>query len=175
MFESIEAKAIQLVRESKVLCDTEKLHLHKFFTNNKRVIDITPKDEYADGAPDLDLALGEKKLERSLGVQWCTVSGKFQFNVQVKESLFTRNRRETSNPPPRVDSSAGGNRSDTDALWEFVGTQMTLKGSVHCEEPITFMPAATISDPLLSVSTLEIDAIINVKHFRFVSDEDFRN
>lgn len=64
-----------------VLSDTEKLHLHKFFSNNKKVINITPKDDYSYGSPDLDLALRENKTEGSLGVQWCIVSGKFQFNV----------------------------------------------------------------------------------------------
>ena len=35
-----------------------------------------PKKEYAEGATDLDLAFGEPKMERALGVQWCLSSDK---------------------------------------------------------------------------------------------------
>ena len=85
-----EAEAIQLVREARDLCNTGKLCLHKFITNNKRVLDTIPKQERAEGAADLDMALGEHKMERALGVQWCISSDKFQFKVKIKEHPFTR-------------------------------------------------------------------------------------
>ncbi len=85
-----EEEAIELVREARDLCITGKLHLHKFITNNKRVLATIPKQELAEVASDLDMALGEHKMERALGVQWCICTDKFQFRVRVKEHPFTR-------------------------------------------------------------------------------------
>lgn len=84
-----EAEAIQLVREARDLCSSGRLRLHKFITNNKKVLATIPKQECAEGATDLDMALGEQKIERALGVQWCISSDKFQFRVVVKEHPFT--------------------------------------------------------------------------------------
>lgn len=36
------------------------------------------------------MALGELKIERALGIQWCITSDKFQFRVVVKEHPLTR-------------------------------------------------------------------------------------
>lgn len=85
-----EAEAIQLVREARDLCSTGKLRLHKFITNNTKVLATIPKQERAEGANDLDMALGGHKVERDLGVQWCISSDKFQFRVMVKDHPFTR-------------------------------------------------------------------------------------
>ncbi len=66
-----EAEAIQLVKEARDLCNTGKLHLHKFITNSKRVIRTIPKEECTEGATDFDWALGDPKMERrseSIGV-----------------------------------------------------------------------------------------------------------
>lgn len=38
----------------------------------------------------LDMVLGEHKMERALGVQWCITTDKFQFKVRVKDHPFTR-------------------------------------------------------------------------------------
>ncbi len=85
-----EAEAIQLVKEARDLCNTGKLHLHKFITNSKRVIRTIPKEECTEGATDFDLALGDPKMERALGVHWCVASDEFHFRVLVKENPFTR-------------------------------------------------------------------------------------
>ena len=85
-----EAEAIQLVKEARDLCKTGNLRLHKFITNNKKVLSTIPNQERAKGADDLDMALGEHKMERALGVQWCISSDKFQFKVKVKQHPFTR-------------------------------------------------------------------------------------
>lgn len=57
-----EAEAIQLVREARDLCSSGRLCLHKFITNNKKVLATIPKQECAEGATDLDMALGEQKM-----------------------------------------------------------------------------------------------------------------
>lgn len=87
-----EEEAIQLVKEARDLCNSGKLHLHKFISNNKEVIASIPKKECAGGATDLDLALGEPKIERALGVQWCVTSDTFHFRVIVKDNPCTRRR-----------------------------------------------------------------------------------
>nr|XP_054601731.1 uncharacterized protein LOC107396997 [Nothobranchius furzeri] len=85
-----EAEAIQLVQEARELCSTGMLHLHKFISNKKVVLDTLPKEECADGATNLDMAFGEPKMERALGVQWSISSDKFQFRVEIKENPFTK-------------------------------------------------------------------------------------
>lgn len=42
-----------------------KRHLHKFVSNSKQVIVSLPKEECVEGAADLDLDLGQAKIERA--------------------------------------------------------------------------------------------------------------
>lgn len=99
--EDSEQEAIQLVKEARELCDTGKLHLHKFISNSKEVIATIPKEECVAGATDLNLALGEPKIERALGVQWCVSSDTFRFRVVVKNNPFTVLEEECSRQWPR--------------------------------------------------------------------------
>ncbi|XP_061767094.1 uncharacterized protein LOC133559382 isoform X3 [Nerophis ophidion] len=68
------AEAIKLVKESRALCKTGKLRLHKFVSNNK----------------EQDLALEEPHVERALEVQRCIEADEFQFRVKVKDNPLTR-------------------------------------------------------------------------------------
>ncbi|XP_034052757.1 uncharacterized protein LOC117533237 [Gymnodraco acuticeps] len=83
------AEAICLVEESRALCRTGNLRLHKFVSNDKEVIAAIPPEELAKNK-DLDLTLGELHIERALGVQWCVEADEFQFRVVVKENPLTR-------------------------------------------------------------------------------------
>ncbi|XP_060763802.1 uncharacterized protein LOC132872763 [Neoarius graeffei] len=83
-------QAIQLVKEARDLCNMGKLHLHKFVSNCKEVLDTIPEKERAEGTKDLDLAFGGSQVERALGVQWCVASDQFQFKVAVKDNPLTR-------------------------------------------------------------------------------------
>ncbi|KAK7891878.1 hypothetical protein WMY93_023841 [Mugilogobius chulae] len=83
------AEAIQLVEESRALCKTGNLRLHKFVSNSKEVLAAIPEAEQAQ-AKDQDMALGETHIERALGVQWCIEADEFQFRVVVKENPLTR-------------------------------------------------------------------------------------
>lgn len=85
-----ETQAIQLVKEARELCSTGKLRLHKFISNSKEVLATIPKEECAEAAKDPDMALGELRMERALGVQWCVASDEFQFKVIIKENPLTR-------------------------------------------------------------------------------------
>ncbi|XP_032364376.1 uncharacterized protein LOC116678740, partial [Etheostoma spectabile] len=83
------AEAMHLVEESRALCRTGNLRLHKFVSNDKEVIAAIPLPERAQ-AKDLDMALGDLHIERALGVQWCVEADEFQFRVVVKENPLTR-------------------------------------------------------------------------------------
>ncbi|XP_061757052.1 uncharacterized protein LOC133553168 [Nerophis ophidion] len=83
------AEAIKLVKESRALCKTGKLRLHKFVSNNKEVLEAIPLEEQAQ-AKEQDLALEEPHVERALGVQWCIEADEFQFRVKVKDNPLTR-------------------------------------------------------------------------------------
>ena len=83
-------QAIQLVKEARDLCNMGKLHLHKFVSNCKEVLDTIPENERAEGTKDLNLTFGGPQVERALGVQWCVASDQFQFKVVVKDNPLTR-------------------------------------------------------------------------------------
>ena len=83
------AEAIHLVEESRALCRTGNLRLHKFISNDKEVTNAIPSEERAQ-TKDLDMALGELQIERAFGVQWYIEADEFQFKVEVKENPLTR-------------------------------------------------------------------------------------
>ncbi|KAL4004275.1 signal-regulatory protein delta [Sarotherodon galilaeus] len=85
-----DAEAIELIKEARELCSAGKLRLHKFISNNKKVLESIPKEECADSVKELDIDLGEPLLERALGVQWCVSSDDFQFRVTVKKHPMMR-------------------------------------------------------------------------------------
>ncbi|KAK0147265.1 hypothetical protein N1851_013317 [Merluccius polli] len=84
-----EKEAIQLVKESRELCSTGKLRLHKFVSNSENVMASIPEEERA-AAKEQDMALSLPHMERVLGVEWCITSDSFKFRVQVKSNPLTR-------------------------------------------------------------------------------------
>lgn len=86
---STESEAIQLVRDSRELCATGKLRLHKFLSNSERVMTTIPKEERAT-VQDQDMSLSLPQIERVLGIEWCITSDTFRFRVQVKANPLTR-------------------------------------------------------------------------------------
>jgi len=85
-----EEEAIQLVNEAQRLCANGGLRLHKFISNNKRVIESIPASERAVDVKDLDLALEQLPIERALGVEWCIENDNFQFQIALKVTAPTR-------------------------------------------------------------------------------------
>ncbi|XP_019727412.1 uncharacterized protein LOC109516990 isoform X7 [Hippocampus comes] len=71
-------------------CAIHRLRLHKFVSNSAKVLATLPKEECAVAVKDLDVAPGEMRIERALGVQWCVESDQFQFRIVVKKNPFTR-------------------------------------------------------------------------------------
>ncbi|KAL6466976.1 hypothetical protein MHYP_G00247800 [Metynnis hypsauchen] len=84
-----DREAIQLVKESRELCSTGKLRLHKFVSNNENVMASIPEEERAT-VKDQDMTLSLPHMERVLGVEWCITSDSFKFRVQVKTNPLTR-------------------------------------------------------------------------------------
>lgn len=84
-----EEEAIQLVKESRELCCTGRLRLHKFVSNSENVMATIPEEERAV-IKDQDMALSLPHIERALGVEWCITSDTFKFRVLVKHNPLTR-------------------------------------------------------------------------------------
>ena len=78
-----EKEAIQLVKESRELCHTGKLRLHKFVSNSENVLSTIPEEECTT-VKDQDMALSLPHMERALGVEWCITSDSFKFRVDKK-------------------------------------------------------------------------------------------
>lgn len=60
-------EAIELIEESRELCFTSRLRLHKFVSNSERVMATIPKEERTT-AEDLDMALSLPQMGKALGV-----------------------------------------------------------------------------------------------------------
>lgn len=84
-----ETEVIQLIKESRELCFTGRLRLHKFVSNSERVMATIPKGERAT-VKDLDMALSLPQMETAPGVEWCITSDSFKFRVEVKPNPLTR-------------------------------------------------------------------------------------
>lgn len=77
------------MKDSRELCATGKLRLHKFVSNSQRVMTTIPEEEHAT-VKDQDMSLSLPHIKRALGVEWCITSDTFKFRVQVKANLLTR-------------------------------------------------------------------------------------
>ncbi|KAI3352911.1 hypothetical protein L3Q82_019484, partial [Scortum barcoo] len=63
-----EKEAIKLIKESRELCYTGKLRLHKYVSNSENVMSTIPEEERA-AVKDQDMALSSPHMERALGVE----------------------------------------------------------------------------------------------------------
>ena len=82
--------AIKLVKEAQKLCAKGRLHLHKFISNNREVLESIPDSERASGVQDVDLSREELPVHTVLGVKWSVNSDTFSFNVSLDEKPATR-------------------------------------------------------------------------------------
>ncbi|XP_056236444.1 uncharacterized protein LOC130172051 [Seriola aureovittata] len=87
--ESVDS-AIKLVREAQTVCAKGKLHLHKFISNNREVLESVPDSDRAKGVQDVDLNHGELPVQTVLGVKWSVDSDTFSFKVALNEKSTTR-------------------------------------------------------------------------------------
>ncbi|KAK7882990.1 hypothetical protein WMY93_029164 [Mugilogobius chulae] len=76
--ETVE-EAVILVKEAQALCAKGKLHLHKFLSNNREVLDSIDATERAAEIKDVDLNYSDLPVQRVLGIRWDIESDNFFF------------------------------------------------------------------------------------------------
>ncbi|KAK7884094.1 hypothetical protein WMY93_027217 [Mugilogobius chulae] len=76
--ETVE-EAVILVKEAQALCAKGKLHLHKFLSNNREVLDSIDATERAAEIKDVDLNYSDLPVQRVLGIRWDIESDNFSF------------------------------------------------------------------------------------------------
>ncbi|XP_006817264.1 uncharacterized protein LOC102809835 [Saccoglossus kowalevskii] len=83
-------QAINLIESCSQLCAKGGFKLHKFASNDKRVVENIPVDLRAKDIQSFDICHDNLPVERALGVYWCLESDTFQFRIKIKDKPFTR-------------------------------------------------------------------------------------
>ena len=83
-------QAKQLVKQARDLCSKGGIHLHKFASNNRDVLESTPITERAKDLQDLDLSIDALPTERTLGIKWRIEDDSFQFSLNLTDKPPTR-------------------------------------------------------------------------------------
>ena len=90
-------KSLPTVEDAKVMIDKCKdmcakggLHLHKFVSNSKDVLNHINPEDRAKGTENLDLLNEALPVGMALGIQWCVESDSFQFHITLRDRPFTR-------------------------------------------------------------------------------------
>ncbi|XP_006817261.1 uncharacterized protein LOC102809485, partial [Saccoglossus kowalevskii] len=83
-------QAINLIESCSQLCAKGGFKLHKFASNDKRVVENIPVDLRAKDIQSFDICHDNLPVERALGVYWCLESDIFQFRIKIKDKPFTR-------------------------------------------------------------------------------------
>ena len=76
------AAANSLVKEVEELCARGNLHLHKFISNDRSVIDNIPPLKRVVNMRGPDMSFDELPIERALGIHWCRVG-----SVQLSDHI----------------------------------------------------------------------------------------
>ena len=79
-----------MVKEAQALCAKGGLHLHKFLSNNREVLDSINIEGQAVEVKNVDLNHDELPVQRVLGVRWNVESDSFSFKVTLDEKPATR-------------------------------------------------------------------------------------
>ena len=90
-------KSLPTVEDAKVMIDKCKdmcakggLHLHKFVSNSKDVLNHINPEDRAKGTENLDLLNEALPVGMALGIQCCVESDSFQFHITLRDRPFTR-------------------------------------------------------------------------------------
>lgn len=87
--ESVD-EAVKLVKETQALCAERKLHLHKFISNSREVLESICVTERAAEVKNVDLNCDDLPVQRVLGVRWNVEGDVFSFKVSLDEKPATR-------------------------------------------------------------------------------------
>jgi hypothetical protein len=82
-------EATTLVKNSVEMCRKGGFRLHKFLSNERKVIESIEVENRATELKRLDLAHNTLPIERVLGVEWCVENDAFQFRITLKDRPFT--------------------------------------------------------------------------------------
>ncbi|XP_068247736.1 uncharacterized protein [Palaemon carinicauda] len=83
-------EAINLAKDSQMICKRGGFHLHKLVANNAEVLKAMCPDEVAQSVKNLDLTKDKLPVERTLGMEWCTETDTFNFNVKPIQRPSTK-------------------------------------------------------------------------------------
>ena len=83
-------EAVTLISETKEMCRRGGFNLHKFISNNRKVIESIPVEDRAKGIQDLNLEEDALPIERALGVHWCIETDTFEFRIIIQDRPLTR-------------------------------------------------------------------------------------
>lgn len=83
-------EAIQLIHDTRELCQKGGFHLHKFVANDRKVLYAIPMEQRAKEYQKINFAEQELPIERTLGVEWCVETDNFQFRISLKDAPLTR-------------------------------------------------------------------------------------
>ena len=79
-----------MIDKCKDMCAKGGLHLHKFVSNSKDVLNHINPEDRAKGTENLDLLNEALPVGMALGIQWCVESDSFQFHITLRDRPFTR-------------------------------------------------------------------------------------
>lgn len=83
-------EVVQLIKEPQEICAKGKLHLHKFVSNTREVLDTISERENASVVNNVKLNYSEVPMQSVIGVKWNVETDAFSYNVVLKEKTATR-------------------------------------------------------------------------------------
>ena len=87
---STASAAVELIRNSQLMCAKAGLRLQKFICNTKEVLEAIPPEDRAEGLQDLDPKFDDLPIKRTLGVMWCVETDCFRFRIVIQDRPLTR-------------------------------------------------------------------------------------
>nr|XP_054760694.1 uncharacterized protein LOC129266961 [Lytechinus pictus] len=85
-----EDKAIESIANTRKICEQGGLHLHKFVSNSRKVLQSVPAEDRSKDVKELNLLRDPLPIEKALGVQRCIQSDSFQFRITLTDKPATR-------------------------------------------------------------------------------------
>ena len=83
-------EAIKLIKDTTDVCKSANLRLHKFLSNDRRVLETIPEEDITSNLQGLDLYKDKLPSERTLGLEWCTETDSFIFTGNLDDRPATK-------------------------------------------------------------------------------------
>ena len=81
---------IALAQDTRELCKTGALWLHKFTSNSRKVLESIPASDRAANIRDMELSSDRLPMERALCIEWCAESDTLRFQISADSKPVTR-------------------------------------------------------------------------------------